>query len=85
MVAGANGGEVSGGTTGTLAWKDHSLAISGHFLLRQKNGKPQAKASVELYGRTEIKVQQGKEISPNFGLVEVGEISDFERKNTWLV
>ena len=36
MVAGANGGEVSGGTTGTLAWKDHSLAISGHFLLRQK-------------------------------------------------
>ena len=43
MVAGANGGEVSGGTTGTLAWKDHSLAISGHFLLRQKNRNPQAK------------------------------------------
>ena len=38
MVAGANGGEVSGGTTGTLARKDHSLAISGHFLLRQKMG-----------------------------------------------
>lgn len=60
MVAGANGGEVSGGTTGTLAWKDHSLAISGHFLLRQKNGNPQAKNSVELYGRSEIKFQQEK-------------------------
>ena len=26
MAAGANGGEVSGGTTGTRAWKDHPLA-----------------------------------------------------------
>ena len=41
---------------------------SGHFLPRQKHGNPG------------VKFQHEKENSPNFGLFEISEITDFERK-----